>query len=160
MKGEEKDNGGRAQVNIRRNCLSAELAGNGESQGATGLQVLSRMGMNQQKKSTAGAGKAVGALPASSLSLTGSIHVKLSHRDIQEPSGSVRQGRNTGIGWARRLPICHGCCHFMTGDEAGAGEAKRGARTGSPPRRRRHAPRLELYLTDHSCVYKQLRVVW
>lgn len=89
MKEEEKDNGGRAQVNIRRNSLSAQLANSGESQGATGLQVLSRMGMNQQKRTLQVQGKLSAALSVSTPSPHSSMHVKLFLRDIQEPPGSL-----------------------------------------------------------------------
>lgn len=124
MKGEEKDGGGRAEVNVRRRIPGCNGAAGSKSDGDESAE-----------KNIAGAGESC---------LRCWLHPqphRLNARQTlprRHPGaiGVVRQGRHAGIGrLARRRPICHRCCHFMTGDEAGAGEAKRGAKTGSSPGR-------------------------
>lgn len=88
--------------------------------------------MNQQKRTLQVQEKLSAALSVSTPNPHSSMHVKLSLRDIQEPPGSLE---TQALAVGRRLPVCYRCCHFMTGDEAGAGEAKRSARTGSSPGR-------------------------
>lgn len=85
MKGGEKDDGGRAEVNIRRRIPGCN--------GAAG-----RMGMNQQKRTLQVQGKAIGALSGSTPSSTGSMHVKLSLRDIREPSGLFARVETQALG--------------------------------------------------------------
>lgn len=54
--------------------------------------------MNQQKRTLQVQGKAIGALSGSTRSPTGSMHVKLSLRDIQEPSGLFARVETQALG--------------------------------------------------------------